>query len=317
MRGFHTADILLYRLTTIKTIMFNKIMHEKHILYNTTKRIIMISTGAGLMALNLKTFCAAAGIIPGGVTGIAVLFNQIMSRFAGINLPFSPVYYVLSAVPVYIGFKYIGKWFTLFSCLGVFLTGLFTDWIPPTILNYLRLHDFLLCAVFGGILNGIAISLCLHADATSGGTDFIAIYFSERRGTDTWNHIFAANCVVLCVAAVLFEAEKALYSIIYQFASTMTLSSLYTGYQQKTLLIITDKPAEVYALIRDKTNHDATSFTGIGRYSGAERTLLYSVVTSSEARTLVAEIKEIDPSAFINIVRTDLLHGRFYKRPKN
>jgi uncharacterized membrane-anchored protein YitT (DUF2179 family) len=283
----------------------------------TVKRIVLLTAGAFLVALNLKTFCAAAGIIPGGFTGVAVLFNEIVSRYANITLPFSVVYYVLNVIPVYIGFRYIGKWFTLYSCFMVLLTGLFTDWLPSSLLDYLNLHDYLLCAVFGGIISGIALTLCLNVDATSGGTDFIAIYFSEKRGTDTWNHIFAANCVILGIAAVLFGAEKALYSIIYQFASTMAVSSLYKGYQCKTLLIITNKPNEIYALIRDKTHHDATVFTGVGSYSGAPRPMLYSVVASSEVHALVSSIKEIDAEAFVNVLRTDLLHGRFYKRPRN
>ncbi|MDR2467397.1 MAG: YitT family protein [Spirochaetaceae bacterium] len=284
---------------------------------STIKRSALLVAAAALFAFNLKTFCVAAGIIPGGFTGIAILFNEIMQRYAGINLPFSIVYYVLNMIPVYIGFRYIGKWFTLYSCFMVVLTGLFTDWMPSSLLEYLNLHDYLLCAVFGGIISAIAITICLNADATSGGTDFIAIYFSEKHGADTWNYIFAANCVILMIAAVLFGAEKALYSIIYQFASMMGITSLYKGYQCKTLLIITNKPNEIYALIRDKTRHDATLFTGVGSYSGAPRSLLYSVVASTEVHSLVSSIKEIDNGAFINVLRTDLLHGSFYKRPRN
>lgn len=32
------------------------------------------------------------------------------------------------------------------------------------------------------LINGLAISMCLLMDATSGGTDFISIYLSEKRG---------------------------------------------------------------------------------------------------------------------------------------
>lgn len=290
---------------------------QKNTIEATVKRILLLTAGALLMSVNLQTFRAAAGIIPGGFTGLAILIIETVSRYAHITLPFSIVSYILNALPVYIGFRYIGKWFTIYSCFMVFLTGIFTDWIPPVILDYLNLDDNLLCAAVGGIVSAIAIILCLYADATSGGTDFIAIYFSEKHGTDTWNYIFAANCGMLVVAGVLFGTQTALYSIIYQFASTMTLSALYKGYQQKTLLIITDKTEEVYAIIRDKFHHDATLFTGIGCYSGAARPMLYSVVSSTEVRTVIAAIKEVDSSAFINVLRTDLLHGRFYKRPIN
>lgn len=278
---------------------------------------MLVTLGALLMALNLKTFCIAAGIIPGGFSGIAVLTIEIVGRYLHVDLPFSILYYVLNAVPVYIGFRYIGKWFTIYSCLMVFLTGFCTDLIPASVISYLNLHDNLLCAVFGGIINALSITLCLRADATSGGTDFIAIYFAERRGRDPWTTIFLANFVVLAIAAIIFDPGKALYSIIFQFAQTMGLNGLYKGYQQKTLLIITDKHEELYALIRDRTHHDATAFTGIGKYKKAERTLLYSVVSANDVHPLITEMRLVDPTAFINVLKTDFLNGEFYHRPKS
>ena len=108
--------------------------------------------------------------------------------------------------------------------------------------------DPLLISVFGGIINGCAISLCLSASATSGGTDFIAIYFSEKKGVDTWNYVLAGNVAMLVVAGLLFGWEKSLYSIIFQFVSTQVLHALYKRYQKQTLLIITDHPDEVYRI---------------------------------------------------------------------
>jgi uncharacterized membrane-anchored protein YitT (DUF2179 family) len=111
--------------------------------------------------------------------------------------------------------------------------------------------------------------------------------------------------------------EKALYSIIFQFATTMGLSALYHGYQQKTLLIITGKPDEVYALISETTHHGATSFKGYGFFGKTERTLLYSVVSAHETAALITAIKKVDSDAFINVLRTEQLNGRFYTRPRD
>jgi uncharacterized membrane-anchored protein YitT (DUF2179 family) len=183
--------------------------------------------------------------------------------------------------------------------------------------EFLQLHDTLLSAVFGGILNAAATSLCLFADATSGGTDFIAIFISEKYNKDAWNYIFAGNCVILVLAAFLYKIDKVLYSIIFQFTTTVLLNRFYRGYRQVTLFIITDRADEVYRLIRDRTHHDATSFTGLGRYKMTERTLLYSVVSEGESRSLVSSIKQVDPDAFINILKTERLNGRFYKPPKD
>ncbi|MDR2630925.1 MAG: YitT family protein [Spirochaetaceae bacterium] len=281
------------------------------------KRLLLITAGALLLAFDLNTFVPAGGLIPGGFTGLALLLKESALRFGGIKLPFSIILIVLNAIPAAICFKYIGKWFTIYSGLMVVLSGLFTDWMPAMFIRAIQLHDVLLSAVFGGILNGAAVALCLYAGATSGGTDFIAILISEKYRKDAWNQIFAGNCVILILAAFLFELNRILYSIIFQFTTTMTLSVMYRNYQQRTLLIITNKPQEVYDLIRNLTNHAATSFSGIGRYEMAERVMIYSVVSAGEVSALVTAITKLDPHAFINVLKTEQINGRFYQHPKD
>ncbi|AEF85771.1 putative membrane protein [Treponema primitia ZAS-2] len=283
----------------------------------TVKRVSLLLLGSFLMAFNINTFVHAGGLLPGGFTGLTILFQQIALRYGNIQLPFSIIYFVLNSIPAAICFKYIGKKFTLYSLLVIVVSGVLTDWMPSMFIDFLQLHDILLSAVFGGILNAVGISLCLYADATSGGTDFIAIFISEKYHKESWNFIFAGNCVILAVAAYLFSLDKALYSVIFQFTTTMGLSSLYHGYQQKTLLIITNKPDEVYTVIKEKTNHAATSFKGFGYFDKAERTLLYSVVSAHETAALVTAIEKIDPGVFINVIRTEQLNGRFYTRPRD
>jgi uncharacterized membrane-anchored protein YitT (DUF2179 family) len=195
------------------------------------------------------------------------------------------------------------------------ITGFLADWMPSMFIDLIQLHDTLLSAVFGGALNALAIALCLYADATSGGTDFIAIFISERYRKDAWNYIFAGNCLILAVAGILFSLDKALYSIIFQFTTTVALGGLYRNYQQMTLLIITNKPDLVYSVINEKTNHGATRFEGFGSYEKKSRTLLYSVVTASQVKTLIPAIRQIDGEAFINVLKTDQLNGKFYQRP--
>jgi uncharacterized membrane-anchored protein YitT (DUF2179 family) len=277
----------------------------------------MIILGAALMAFNINTFVNAGGLIPGGFTGLTLLIQEIGLRYFDVQIPFSIVLYTLNAVPAMICYRYVGKKFTLYSVLMVLLCGLLTDFMPKMFIDAIKLHDTLLSAVFGGILNGLAILLCLRADATSGGTDFIAIYFSEKYRKDTWNYILIGNCVVLVIAGSLFGLEKALYSIIFQFSTTMILNSLYHAYRQKTMLIVTNFPKEVYAMIDKKTHHGATLLTGIGFHSSQDRSIIYVVVHANEVSMLINATRDIDPDAFINIITTEHINGKFFTKPKD
>jgi len=268
-----------------------------------------------LMAFNIRTFVHAGGIIPGGFTGLSLLIQKICLQYGDFNLPFSVPFYIFNAVPAAVCFKFIGKKFTLISLLAIIITGLLTDWLPSMFIEIIKLHDTLLSSVFGGALNGLAIALCLYAGATSGGTDFIAIFISEKYRKDAWHYIFIGNLFILASAGFLFGIDKALYSIIFQFTTTVTLESLYRNYQQRTLLIITNKPDLIFSVINEKTHHGATCFDGFGSYEKKSRTLLYSVVTANQIKTLIPAIREADSDAFINVLKTDQLNGRFYQKP--
>lgn len=265
------------------------------------------------MAVNIVTFVHAGELFPGGFTGITLLLQDIFERFFGIHLPYSVVVYAFNVIPAWIGFKFIGKKFTIFSVVMILISGLFTDilsgveWLHVT-------SDVLLCSVFGGILNAVAVVCCLFAESSSGGTDFIAIYISEKTGRSAWNIIFGFNCVVLVVAGLLVGWDKALYSIIFQFTSSQVTTILYKKYSKITLLIITDKSEEIYQKIHELTNHGATVFEGRGEYSGKNHKLVYTVVSAAESGNLEKELRTVDPAAFINVLESKDILGKFFRR---
>lgn len=274
------------------------------------RRLILILLGSVLMAVNINTFVHSANLIPGGFSGVALLLQNVFGKYFGIKLPYSILVYLFNIFPIYIGFKYIGKKFTLYSMLMIIVSGLLTDVIPGLKIT----EDILLCSIFGGICNSIAINCCLMADSSSGGTDFISIYVSEKTGKSAWNYIMAGNFCVLIAAGVLIDWNSALYSIIFQYVSTQTLDVLYKRYEKITLLIITDKPDEIYKVIKENTNHDATVFNGKGCYQGVEHKMIYSVVSGAESGNLEKQIRLVDPDVFINVIRSKSIVGRFFKR---
>jgi len=286
---------------------------NKNVLKDDLKRILMVVFGATVAAWNINTFVHAAGLIPGGFTGLSLLIQECFQTFAGITVPYTLINVILNSVPVFISYKFIGKKFTTLSVLAIMTTSILVDVIPVGVVT----EEVLLNSVFGGIISGTAVSLCLRADATTGGTDFISIFVSQKFGIDAWNYIMMGNAVMLIVAGSLFGWTKAMYSIIYQYVTTQVLHVLYKRYQKQTLFIITECPGEVYQIIRDNTNHDATMFKGTGMYLYATRTLLYSVVSRDEAGKVIRKIREVDPRAFINVVNTQEITGKFYQKPKD
>lgn len=286
-------------------------IENKHPAFYQVFRIFVILFASILYAWNLRCFAKTANLLPGGFSGVSLLLQQIGIHFFHISIPYTFFNIVLNLFPAYIAFRFIGKRFTLYSIIVIFLSSIFVDLLPA----YVFTQDALLVSVFGGIINGFAVSLCLNVGTTTGGTDFISIWLSQEKGIDAWNYIFLGNILVLTVAGALFGWSIALYSIIYQFCSTQVIQALYKHYKKETLFIISYHSDEIYKAIRELTNHDATLFQGIGCYEEKEKTLIYSVINSEAKRELVPLIRSIDPHAFINIVKTEELSGRFHDIP--
>lgn len=275
------------------------------------KRVLVVCLAAVLMAVNIKSFVRTGGLYPGGATGFTILLQRIGELIFHVQIPYTIVNLLLNAFPVYIGFRYIGKKFTLYSCLMIVLTSILTDIIPVYVITY----DTLLISVFGGMINGLVISMCLMMSATTGGTDFIAIYLSDKKGVDSFNIVLGLNAFIIGIAGIMFGWDKALYSIIFQYVSTQVLHILYKKYQQQTLFIVTNRAKEVCAAIFEVSHHGATVLEGKGSYEHKERNVVYSVVSSAECKKVIRAVKAVDEEAFVNTIRTEQLYGRFYQKP--
>lgn len=282
--------------------------------WNIFLRLLAILAYAIIVAINYKSFVQAGDLFPGGFTGITRLLQRCAVKYWGKELPFAPINLLLNAVPAAISYKLIGKKFTLYSCLAIVLASVFTDMVPAMPIT----EDVLLICVFGGLINGFAISLCLQVRVTGGGTDFIAVVLSERKKIDAWNYILAGNVVMLMVAGLLFGWDKALYSIIFQFTTTQVIRMMDPDGRRVTLFIVTGRESAggVCAQIQD-TNHSATLIEGVGLYNGSPCVMIYSVVTSSQLRQLTRKVRQTDPNAFINVIRTEKLKGNFYRPPRD
>lgn len=272
------------------------------------KDSLIVIVASVLYAVNVNVFVNAGNLLPGGATGISLLLQHICRTFLHISVPYSLFSILLNAVPATICYRVVGKKYTLRSVLCIFVTSIAVDAIP----SHFVTDDLLLISIFGGIINGTLIALILNSHATRGGTDFISMIISKKKGISVWNYIFMGNVAVLLIAGCIYGMNVALYSIIFQYASTQMINMMYKRYDKDTLFIITKKPDEVYNIILKKTNHDATLFKGVGCYKNEEKAMLYSVVNSDATRVLVMDIKKEDPEAFINYFGSKGIRGNFY-----
>ena len=93
------------------------LVEEKPSVKGMIKHYIIIFLVAFIMAFNISNIARVGGILPGGVSGISLLVQKIAKEFFGFNIPYSAIYVPLNIIPIYVGFKYVGKRFTTNSLI--------------------------------------------------------------------------------------------------------------------------------------------------------------------------------------------------------
>ena len=270
-----------------------------------------IVLSAFLSSFAVKVFVTQANLVSSVITGVVILLKQEISTLLNINISFGVLYFLINALILLFVYKGLGKRFVIFSILHVILTSIFVDIIPTITLT----QDVLLLSIFGGLINGLGISLALRLGGSSGGTDFVAIYYSTVKNKPMWHKVMIFNTLLLVYNGWRYNWTLSFYSIIYQFISTEMISNFHNRYTLSSLRIVTEKPDLVSEAILKVVRHGITRFDGQGVYSKKDRSMLYMVLNSFEIRCVIQAVKESDPKAFIEVSSVDKIEGNFRQKP--
>ncbi|QIK70341.1 YitT family protein [Erysipelothrix sp. HDW6C] len=275
------------------------------------KHILGVTIGALFSAAAIKIFVRPGDLVPAGVGGVTVLLMKEANRLFNITLSYGPLYLILNIILLAFVFNKLGKKFIALSFLHVFLTSLFVEIIPEVKV----VSDPILLAVFGGIVNGIGSSFALRMNGSAGGTDFIAIYFSMVKNKPMWDKIMMFNVAVLLYSGWTYNWSLALYSIIYQMASTKIIETYHDRYKLSSLHVITAYPEEVSQAVFKVCRHGITQMDGIGVFKHKYKAMLYMVANEFEIKSIVNAIKETDAKAFIEISSVERIEGNYRQKP--
>ncbi len=270
-------------------------------------RYVMLFLGTIVTAAGLEFFLVPNQIIDGGVVGLSIMASYIFKQQLGmflvvLNLPF-----------LYLGYKQIGKTFTvstLFSLLSLAFWVSFFHPIPELT------KDLFLVAVFGGIIVGIGVGLIIRHGGSLDGTEIIAIILDRKTGFSVGEIIMFFNLFILGSAGLVFGWDKAMYSLVAYFIAFKVIDVTIKGLDEsKGVLIVSDRPHEIADVLMARLGRGVTILYGEGAYTGDKKEVLYSIITRLEIAKLKTIIEEIDEDAFVTINEVhDVLGGRVKKK---
>ncbi len=273
-----------------------------------SKKFVIVVIGALLNALSLNLFLIPANVYASGFTGVAQLLSSIFA-FTSIHISTGILLFVLNIPVTVLGWKKVGKSFTIYSFVSVATTTFFLEVIPIYPLS----EDILLNAVFGGVIAALGIGFTLKWGASTGGLDIVAMVLSRMKDRPVGNYIFVLNSVIIVTAGLLFGWEKALYTLVTLYVSTRIIDAIHTRHEKLTAMIITKKGEELQKAIHSKLVRGITTLPAKGAFTKEDKEMLIMVITRYELYDLEHIIREVDPQAFTNIVETTGIFG-FFRR---
>ena len=275
--------------------------------------LIAVILSALLQTFIIQAFIQPADLLSSGFTGVAILIDKISKTFFNQTISVSFLLIALNIPVALLCYRAISKRFVFYSIIQVFFSSTFLkvlDFKP-----FFGTNDDILNVIFGGFLYGIGIVLALKGRASTGGTDFIALYVSNKKSKSIWNHVFIFNVLLLCIFGLLFGWSEAGYSILFQYVSTRTISTFHQRYVRVTLQMTTSKPDEVINAYIKNFRHGLSCIDAIGGYSKKNVSVIHTVVSSYEVPDIVEAMKMVDPYIIINSFKTEQFYGKFYQAP--
>ena len=269
---------------------------KKHKQWLTRENLIawgQIVLGCLIGALAYPWFLVPNHIAPGGLTGLATVFNYLFGWPVGTTS-------LLMNIPLFlVGFKAMGGGFAIRSLAATLLFSLFIDLLPLGCLT----QDPMLASVFGGALLGVGLGLILRAGATTGGTDMAArMVHKHLPYLSVGMILFAIDGIVVVLAGIYIHIEHALYAFISIYVSSMLINLVIDGpTTEKACYVITSAYEQVKTEVMAELNRGVTLLSAKGGFSGEERPILLCVVSAQEVARLKMIVRRTDDKAFVFI----------------
>ncbi|MBE7087917.1 MAG: YitT family protein [Clostridiales bacterium] len=286
------------------------------------KRNKNISKVAYWLILNLGTLLLAAGVYffkapnnfaTGGVSGISI----ILGRLLGEVVPLTQSHYVLiiNALLLIVGFIFLGRgctFKTIYCSLVYSLENLAFEYIFP--LEGPLSNQPLMELVYAILLTGVGSAIIFNCEASSGGTDIIALILKKYSKINVGLALLITDAVIAGSTFFVFGIEAGLYSILGLFAKAFLIDGVIENMvKSKYITIITSNPEVIGNYILQEMERGFTSYDAQGGYTHGDKKVIITVCNRAEALKLKISVKKLDPESFVIITDAQEILGKGFR----
>lgn len=274
------------------------------------KEFILMNLGTALLTTGVYFFKIPNRFTIGGVSGVGTVIGTLVPEFT----PAASIA-VLNILLLFAGFLVLGEETgiktTICSILFSVETWLLEYLIP---IQHPLTNQPFLELVYAILLTAIGSAILFNADASSGGTDIIALILKKRTSINVGKALLYTDFVITISAFFVFGIETGLYSLLGLFAKGFLVDSVVENINiSKHFTIITDNPDPITDFIINSLHRGATAVNATGEFTHREKKVIYTLCSRIQAVTLKRKITEFDPRAFVYITTTSDIIGRGFR----
>jgi uncharacterized membrane-anchored protein YitT (DUF2179 family) len=273
-------------------------------------KYVFMLLGCVICALSYAVFLIPHQIVPGGVTGIAMVLYFLFKTPVGIVT-------IALNIPLFLlGIKTLGLKYGVKSVVAIICTNLLIDFFVYTVKIGSPTENIILGALYGGLLLGLGLGLVFRGGASTGGTDIIGQVLSKRTNLSVGMWIMITDFVVITIAGVTtLSFEKALLGYLALFLSSKVIDLVLEGMDYaRAMFIVSDKQDDIVKEIYHRTSRGVTVLDGFSPYTKEKRPVIMCVITKKQTALFKSMVQHIDPKAFIIVTDVFEVLGEGFRR---
>lgn len=276
----------------------------------TVKEYLLISLGIIFLTIGVYFFKFPNHFSTGGVSGISVILAHYFPRFSA-----GTFVTIINVLLLLLGFAVFGRDFgirtTYASLLFSGLTQLLEKVMP---LSQPMTSQPLMELIFAVSLPAVGSAILFNLDASSGGTDIVAMVLKKYTSLNIGKALMCSDCLITVMACVAFGMETGLFSILGLLMKSLLVDMVLENINtHKCFHIITTHPEVITDFIVNNLHRGATQLHGEGVFTHEGRDVLLTVVNRHEAILLRKYIRQVDPSCFLLITNTGEIIGKGFR----
>jgi uncharacterized membrane-anchored protein YitT (DUF2179 family) len=173
----------------------------------------------------------------------------------------------------------------------------FTGFYAVLDVNF-QIHDQLYAAVTCGAVSGLGAGIVLRSLGSNGGLDVMGVLFYQKFNIGLGKFYFFFNLVLYAFSFIFFDNDLVIASMIMLFCTSFAMDYALSMFsQRKVVLVISDKPKEISAMVNQEFRMGATLLNGTGGYSGMPKQIVLTVINNIQLKRLEEIVFTIDPAA--------------------